>query len=102
MATIALMLWNTTARIPCLVAALGMLVSLTPEPATAEGRAVYERCLADGLIFSLRREGAVLRFVPPVTTTEAQLDQAVEIVGQALAAVGGAPAGGDARDAHPA
>ncbi|MDE2640428.1 MAG: aspartate aminotransferase family protein [Chloroflexota bacterium] len=72
------------------------------EPATAEGRAVYERCLADGLIFSLRREGAVLRFVPPVTTTEAQIDQAVEIVGQALAAVGGDAAGRDARDAHPA
>ncbi len=61
----------------------------TKEPATTEGRAVYDRCLDNGLIFSLRREGAVLRFVPPVTTTEAQIDQAVEIIGEALAAVEG-------------
>ena len=60
----------------------------TKEPATTEGRAIYDRCLADGLIFSLRREGAVLRFVPPVTTTEAQIDQAIEIIGEALEAVG--------------
>ena len=33
----------------------------------------------------------MLRFVPPVTTTEAQIDQAIEIIGEALEAVGVAP-----------
>ncbi len=28
----------------------------------------------NGLIFSLRRRGSVLRFVPPFTTTEDQMD----------------------------
>ena len=55
------------------------------EPATDEGRRIAERCLQDGLIFSLRREGSVLRFVPPSTTTEAQIDAAVEILSDAVA-----------------
>ena len=62
----------------------------TKEPATSEGRAIADRCLDNGLIFSLRREGAVLRFVPPATTTEAQIDHAIEIIGEALEAIGAA------------
>ena len=54
------------------------------EPATSEGRAITERCLQDGLIFSVRREGSVLRFVPPASTTEDQIDRATEILGNAL------------------
>ncbi len=50
------------------------------EPATTEGKAITEQCLEAGLIFSVRREGSVLRFVPPATTTEAQIDRAVEIL----------------------
>ncbi len=50
------------------------------EPATTEGKAITEQCLKAGLIFSVRREGAVLRFVPPASTTEAQIDRAVEIL----------------------
>ena len=58
----------------------------TKEPATDEGRAVAERCMERGLIFSLRRDGSVLRFVPPVSTTEAQIDEAVAILAEALEA----------------
>ena len=59
----------------------------TKEPATAEGKAIAERCLDDGLIFSVRREGSVLRFVPPASTTEAQIDRAVGILEDALSQV---------------
>ena len=56
----------------------------TKEPATEAGPQIAAHALREGLIFSVRREGSVLRFVPPATTTEAQLDQAVEILTEAL------------------
>ncbi|MYJ93664.1 MAG: aminotransferase class III-fold pyridoxal phosphate-dependent enzyme [Chloroflexi bacterium] len=56
----------------------------TREPATTEGKAITERCLQNGLIFSVRREGSVLRFVPPASTTEDQIDQALDILADAL------------------
>ncbi len=56
----------------------------TKEPATTEGKAIAERCLHEGLIFSVRREGSVLRFVPPASTTEAQIDLAMDILASAL------------------
>ena len=59
----------------------------TKEPATTEGRAIAQRCLENGLIFSLRREGSVLRFVPPASTTEEQIDEAAAILEDALAEV---------------
>ena len=59
----------------------------TNEPATTEGRAVAERCLQDGLILSVRREGSVLRFVPPASTTEEQIDRAIDILANALGEV---------------
>ena len=40
-----------------------------------------------GLIFSLRRRGSVLRFVPPFTTTEDQMDQAADILDHAISEV---------------
>lgn len=55
-------------------------------PAVAVGRAVQRYCLERGLIFSARRGGSVLRFVPPVSTSEAQLDRAAELLDDALAA----------------
>jgi len=58
------------------------------EPATEEGREVGRRCFANGLIFSLRRQGSVLRLVPPATTTPEQVDQAMEILRDAIEAVG--------------
>ncbi len=54
------------------------------EPAGAAGRRIAARALEEGLIFSIRREGSVLRFVPPATTTEAQIDSAMEILADAL------------------
>ena len=56
------------------------------EPATRSGGRSHRYCFERGLIFSLRREGSVLRFVPPVTTTEAQLDRAATLIDEALAA----------------
>ena len=56
----------------------------TREPATTEGKAIADRCLHDGLIFSVRREGSVLRFVPPASTTEEQIDRAMDILEKAL------------------
>lgn len=61
-------------------------------PAHEAGPRLARRCLERGLIFSVRRGGSVLRFVPPFTTTEAQLAHAAEILDDALAHVGRAPA----------
>ncbi len=59
----------------------------TKEPATDEGKAVGKFCFQQGLIFSLRRDGSVLRFVPPSTTTDDQIDAAMDLVGKALETV---------------
>src|SRR5436309_11811759 len=59
----------------------------TKAPATAEGKAVGKFCFQQGLIFSLRRDGSVLRFVPPSTTTDDQIDAAMDLVGKALETV---------------
>ena len=56
----------------------------TREPAYEQGRSIGRWCLDNGLILSVRRQGSVFRFVPPFTTTEAQLDQAAEILDQAI------------------
>ena len=56
----------------------------TKEPATDAGPRIAAHALREGLIFSVRREGSVLRFVPPATTTEAQIDHAMEILADAL------------------
>ena len=56
----------------------------TKEPAFEAGPAIAAGALREGLIFSVRREGSVLRFVPPATTSEAQIDQAMAIIADAL------------------
>ncbi len=56
----------------------------TKEPATDAGPRIAAQALREGLIFSVRREGSVLRFVPPATTTEAQIDHAIDILTDAL------------------
>lgn len=63
-------------------------------PAYALGQAVYRHCFERGLIFSQRRQGSVLRFVPPMTTSEAQLDRAAQLLDDAFAAAQGATAQG--------
>ena len=56
----------------------------TREPAFDQGRAIGRLCLENGLILSVRRKGSVFRFVPPFTTTEAQLDEASQILDHAI------------------
>ena len=56
----------------------------TREPAYEQGRAIGRWCQENGLILSVRRKGSVFRFVPPFTTTETQIDQAAEILDQAI------------------
>jgi len=52
----------------------------TKEPASEAGRRIHKMCFEAGLIFSLRRNGSVLRFVPPATTQPDQIDRAMEIL----------------------
>ena len=59
----------------------------TREPAFDQGRAIGRLCMENGLILSVRRKGSVFRFVPPFTTTEAQLDEAAEILDHAISEV---------------
>jgi 2,2-dialkylglycine decarboxylase (pyruvate) len=57
----------------------------TRKPAYDIGKRVARFCFEHGLIFSQRRGGSVLRFVPPASTTPAQIDRAAAILGDALA-----------------
>ena len=67
---------------------LGLMVAIelvrdrhTKEPAEQIAADVYRCSLANGLMFSVRGKFKnVLRFVPPFTTTNAQLDKATEIL----------------------
>ena len=59
----------------------------TREPAYEQGQRIGRMLLDNGLIVSIRRRGSVLRFVPPFTTTEAQMDLAAEILDAAIGAV---------------
>jgi 2,2-dialkylglycine decarboxylase (pyruvate) len=55
-------------------------------PAYGLGHAVAGESRERGLLFSVRRKGSVIRFTPPFSTTEEQLDQAAEILDQSLQA----------------
>ena len=59
----------------------------TRNPAYEAGRNIGRSCLENGLIVSVRRSGSVIRFVPPFTTTEAQMDLAAEILDHAITTV---------------
>src|SRR5262249_54346565 len=62
------------------------------EPATELAAAAYRYGLANGLMFSVRgKYKNVLRFVPPFTTTNEQLDRATEILEASLRASTAAP-----------
>ena len=56
----------------------------TREPAYGLGGRLEPALVEAGLLLSVRRRGAVLRFVPPWTTTEAQFDRAAAILDRAL------------------
>ena len=59
----------------------------TKEPAYSQGQQIGRICLENGLIMSVRRRGSALRFVPPFTTTEDQMDLAADILDHAIASV---------------
>ncbi len=55
------------------------------EPADTEANEIFRLCIQHGLLFSVRgAHGNVVRFVPPVTTSESEIDQATEILESAL------------------
>ena len=59
-------------------------------PANAETQAVFERCLEAGLIFQVRGVRDlknVIRLVPPMTSTNAEVDRAMDILYDAMVAV---------------
>jgi 2,2-dialkylglycine decarboxylase (pyruvate) len=57
------------------------------EPTQGIGYDIEKECVANGLLLSVRRNGRVLRFVPPWTTTEEQFDQAAHILEKAFESV---------------
>lgn len=50
------------------------------------GKALSRHCLKGGLLFSVRRNGSVIRFVPPFYSTHGELDRASEILDRGLTA----------------
>jgi 2,2-dialkylglycine decarboxylase (pyruvate) len=52
------------------------------------GETIRRACLRDGLLFSVRRRGSVLRFVPPFSTSEEQIERAARILAAAFAHAG--------------
>jgi 4-aminobutyrate aminotransferase-like enzyme len=58
-------------------------------PANAEAREIDRLCRQNGLIFQLRGVGPllnVIRLVPPMTTSDAEIDRAMSIIRDAIAA----------------
>jgi 2,2-dialkylglycine decarboxylase (pyruvate) len=60
------------------------LVRADGSPAVELGEPIRRACLREGLLFSVRRGGSVIRFVPPFSTTTEQIDRAAEILDTAL------------------
>ena len=62
----------------------------TKEPAAEEAKEIFRLCIKQGLLFSVRgAHGNVARFVPPVTTSESQIDEATHILESAMRRVVG-------------
>src|SRR5262249_40003807 len=74
-------------------------------PANEVAAAVERRCLEAGLILQLRGAGQgrqnVLRLVPPMTTTDAEIDRALAILDEALAGAGIHPPRAGRKEALP-
>ena len=56
------------------------------KPYFEAGKALSRHCLKGGLLFSVRRNGSVIRFVPPFYSTHGELDRASEILDRGLTA----------------
>jgi len=59
----------------------------TKVPAKTFGKEVHQVLLEESVLCSARRGGSVIRFVPPITTTHAQFDQAAEALDRAIQTV---------------
>jgi 2,2-dialkylglycine decarboxylase (pyruvate) len=62
----------------------------TKAPANAETAEIAAQCLKNGLIFQTRGTRSllnVIRLVPPMTTSDAEVDRAMSILRDAIAAV---------------
>jgi 2,2-dialkylglycine decarboxylase (pyruvate) len=53
-------------------------------PGFEAGPHIAQTCLEQGLLCSVRRGGSMLRFVPPLTTTEGQFNYAAESLERAI------------------
>ena len=58
----------------------------TKKPYFEAGKTLSRHCLKGGLLFSVRRNGSVIRFVPPFYSTHGELDRASEILDRGLTA----------------
>lgn len=64
-----------------------VLDPITKQPATELGTAVSDRCMETGLscnIVNLRGSGGLFRMAPPLTVTDEEIREALEIFGAAL------------------
>lgn len=59
----------------------------TKVPAKSFGHEVHKVLLQNGVLSSARRGGSVIRFVPPITTTHAQYEQAGQVLDRAIQTV---------------
>jgi ornithine--oxo-acid transaminase len=77
-------------RHPAIVEARGrgLLAGIEVNPARASARALCEDLLARGVL-SKDTHGTVLRFAPPLTITEAELDLGLAAIGDTFAALAG-------------
>jgi 2,2-dialkylglycine decarboxylase (pyruvate) len=63
----------------------------TKAPASALARAVVAQCQADGLLVQSRGSHGrlnIIRLVPPMVSTDAEIDRGMEILGNALRTAG--------------
>jgi len=63
------------------VRGLGLMIAV--ELGVPHAKAVFDRCLADGLVVNAVGD-TILRLLPPVIVTEAQVDDALTILERAL------------------
>lgn len=57
---------------------------MSKEPFYELGKAIYDRSIDAGLLFSVRRKGSVVRFVPPFCTSNEQMDKAADILDHSI------------------
>lgn len=66
------------------VRGLGFLVGMELDGARADGVGIVDRCREKGLLINCVGEN-ILRFIPPLVVSRAEIDQAVEILDKVLA-----------------